>query len=277
MRVMVVIKATASSEAGEGLKPSSEGVRVHFSGANRDVTDGPFAETKELIAGFWLWDVQSLDEAVEWVKRCPNPMKEDTEIEIRPAYEMQDFAENDPTGEIAAREDDLRQSSASSIENSEDERAILDLMAKWRSALENKDVESMMEDYQDDAVLFDACPPYKAVGVQAIKKTWEACLPYFPDEFKSEHRDLQVQVDGDVAFVYGIHHFVPTPSDHPCGQTWMRISIGLKRIEGDWRVAHEHCSLPFNPMNNQAWYITDPSKLEMPDYSAGSSEGGLQQ
>ena len=118
MRVMVIIKATGESEAGqmpdtelltamgkyneelvkagvmlagEGLHPSARGKRVRFAGANRTVTDGPFAETKELIAGFWLWQVKSMDEAVEWVKRCPNPMHGESEIEIRRVFEAEDF------------------------------------------------------------------------------------------------------------------------------------------------------------------------------------------
>ncbi|KWE70744.1 dehydrogenase [Burkholderia ubonensis] len=118
MRVMVIVKATQESEAGEmpdtellaamgryneelvkagvmlageGLHPSSRGKRVRFSGPGRSVIDGPFAETKELIAGFWMWQVKSMDEAVEWVKRCPNPMKGDSEIEIRPVFEAEDF------------------------------------------------------------------------------------------------------------------------------------------------------------------------------------------
>lgn len=134
MRVMVLVKATAHSEAGampseelmlemgrfneelvkagvmkagEGLRPSSAGVRVHFSGRERMVTDGPFAETKELVAGFWLWEVKSIEEAVEWVKRCPNPMPEDSDIEIRPLYEMADFAEADPDGEVEKLEERL--------------------------------------------------------------------------------------------------------------------------------------------------------------------------
>lgn len=135
MRVMVFVKATKSSEAGEmpseqlmsdmgrfneqlveagimkegaGLKPSSQGLRIHFSGANRTVLDGPFAETKELVAGYWLWEVDSLEEAAEWVKRCPNPMLEDSDIEIRPLYEMADFAELDPSGEFARQEEKLQ-------------------------------------------------------------------------------------------------------------------------------------------------------------------------
>ncbi len=118
MRCMVMVKATADSEAGvmpserllaemgwfneelvkagvmlegEGLHPSSKGVRVRFSGKQRSVVDGPFAETKELVAGFWLWQVKSMDEAVEWVRRCPNPFEGESEIEIRPVFEADDF------------------------------------------------------------------------------------------------------------------------------------------------------------------------------------------
>jgi len=136
MRVMVIVKATKESEAeispgdekmlkemgafneelvkagimlaGDGLKPSKYGKRVKFSGKNRTVTDGPFAETKELIAGYWLWKVASMEEAVNWVKRCPNPMPTESDIEIRPLYETDDFAGADPTGEIRKQEDELR-------------------------------------------------------------------------------------------------------------------------------------------------------------------------
>ena len=120
MRFMVIVKATKDSEAGalpsvelltamgkyneelakagillagEGLQPSSKGARVRFSGAKRTVVDGPFAETKELVAGFWLWKVKSKEEAIEWVKRCPNPMPGDSEIEIRQVFEAEDFGE----------------------------------------------------------------------------------------------------------------------------------------------------------------------------------------
>jgi hypothetical protein len=134
MKVAVLVKATKDSEAGvmptpellaamgqfneslvkagvllagEGLKPSRHGKRVHFSGRQRTVTDGPFTETKELVAGFWLWQVHSIEEAVEWVKRCPNPMLTDSDIEIRQVFEMEDFAEN-LTPEVRAQEEDLR-------------------------------------------------------------------------------------------------------------------------------------------------------------------------
>lgn len=135
MRVMVMVKATADSEAGrmpgtellaamgafneelvkagvmlagEGLHPSVRGKRVRFSGAQRSVVDGPFAETRELVAGFWLWNVRSMDEALEWVRRCPNPMEGDSEIEIRPVFEAEDFGA-EFTPELRAQEDRLRE------------------------------------------------------------------------------------------------------------------------------------------------------------------------
>jgi hypothetical protein len=91
--------------AGEGLHPSSKGARVRFSGGKKSVIDGPFAETKELVAGFWLWQVKSREEAIEWLKRAPF---EDTEVEIRQIFEAADFAPSDPTGEIRKKEEDLR-------------------------------------------------------------------------------------------------------------------------------------------------------------------------
>ena len=135
MRVMVIVKATKNSEAGvmpsekliadmgafneelvkagimlagDGLHPSRKGKRVRFSGGRKSVIDGPFAETKELIAGFWIWQVKSMEEALEWVRRCPDPMPgEESELEIRPVYEAEDFGA-EFTPELRAREERLR-------------------------------------------------------------------------------------------------------------------------------------------------------------------------
>ena len=134
MRFMVMVRATKDSEggalpeekllaemgrfneelvkagvmlAGEGLQPSSKGARVRFSGTKRTVIDGPFAETKELIAGFWLWQVKSKDEAIEWVKRCPNPFYGESEIEIRQLFEAEDFGA-EFTPELREQEERLR-------------------------------------------------------------------------------------------------------------------------------------------------------------------------
>jgi hypothetical protein len=138
MRFMILLKATKDSEtgvlpdeklltemgkyneelanagvlrAGEGLHSSAKGARVHFSGTKRTVIDGPFAETKELLAGFWLWDVPSLEDAIEWVKRCPNPMGEEAEIEIRQVFEPDDFGPAF-TRELREQEERLRQQTA---------------------------------------------------------------------------------------------------------------------------------------------------------------------
>jgi hypothetical protein len=134
MKFMIIVKASKASEAGEmpdtelltamgnyneelskagillageGLHPSSKGARVRFSGKDRTVTDGPFAETKELIAGFWLWEVGSLQEAIDWVKRCPNPHDEDSDIEIRQVFSADDFGEA-LTPELRDQEERLR-------------------------------------------------------------------------------------------------------------------------------------------------------------------------
>jgi hypothetical protein len=97
--------------AGEGLHPSSKGKRVRFSGTKRTVIDGPFAETKELVAGFWLWQVKSMEEAVEWIKRCPNPTGTESVIELRPVFEAEDFGA-ELTPELRAQEERLREQAA---------------------------------------------------------------------------------------------------------------------------------------------------------------------
>jgi PhnB protein len=139
MKVMVIVKASPASEAGkmpsqelltamgnfneelvkagimesgDGLRPSKEGLRVRFSGDQRVVTTGPFTETNELIAGYWVWNVNSMEEALKWVKKCPNPMEDESDIEIRPFYSMEDFAEFDSEGKVAAQEEELRHTMA---------------------------------------------------------------------------------------------------------------------------------------------------------------------
>ncbi|MBI1358500.1 MAG: YciI family protein [Acidobacteria bacterium] len=141
MKVMVMVKATPESEAGQmpgqelltamgrfneelvnagvmlagdGLHPTSKGARVHFDGDDRTVIDGPFAETKELVAGFWIWEVKSMEDAIEWVKRCPSPMESSSDIEIRPIFTMDDFGDmmtpelREQEARIMARAEELR-------------------------------------------------------------------------------------------------------------------------------------------------------------------------
>ncbi len=256
-------------KSGEGLKPSSLGTRVRFSGADRTVTKGPFTETNELVAGFWMWEVGSMEEAIEWVRKCPNPMLEASDIEIRPCYGPEDFATADPTGQLRQDEHALAERISGM---SEDEAAIRRLISKWSDALEAKDLDGLVADYTDDAVLFDAIPPYKVVGKAAIREVWANCLPYFPEQFKSGHRDIVIHVSGDTAIMYGLHHFIPTPADHPSGQTWLCVTVGYRRIDGQWKTIHDHISTPFNPMNSQAWFIRDPNTIDMPDYGPACGE-----
>jgi uncharacterized protein (TIGR02246 family) len=147
------------------------------------------------------------------------------------------------------------------------EKELRQLITNWSKAVESLDAARIVADYTPDVVSYDAIPPYKSVGPEKIKAAWECCLPYFPQSFKSEHRDLEFHIDGDLAVVHGLHHFVPEQPDHPCGQTWMRVTVCYRRVNGQWKVFHEHISLPFNPMNNQAWHISSPDNLDVPDYS----------
>ncbi len=136
-----------------------------------------------------------------------------------------------------------------------DETAIRTLIADWNRAVEARDAAAIVAAYTPDTVLFDAIPPGRTVGAEAIAALWTNCFPYFPERFRSEHKDLVVEVDGDVAFVHGLHHFVPEPADHPSGATWMRVTACYRRIDGAWRVAHEHVSIPFDPMSGKAAFI----------------------
>lgn len=139
-----------------------------------------------------------------------------------------------------------------------DEDRIRDLIAGWSRAVEAKDAEAAVSAYTPETVLYDVMPPYRTVGAEAIREVWERAFPYFPDSFRSEHRDLSISVDGDVAFAHALHRFVPDPPDHPCGATWMRVTACYRRTTDGWRVAHEHVSVPFDPETGQAAFITEP-------------------
>lgn len=222
---------------GECLTSATEAVTV---AKDQMISDGPFAETREVIGGILHLEARDREHAVELMKKHPG-------LQIGP-FEIR------AAGQIGDPETEIR-----------------NLIKNWSQALERKDAEAMMEHYLEEAVLFDAVPPYKTVGRDAIRAAWKSCFPFFPERFRSEHRDLVVQVDGNCAFAFGVHHFVPE-EEHPCGQTWMRLSLGFRRVDGQWKLAHEHVSIPFNPMNDQAWKIQDPSRLETPGYAGCGKE-----
>lgn len=237
-----VLRAGRHFLGGDCLCPGSTGRTVRMVNGKVQVKDGPYAETKEVLGGILHLEARDLEHAVELISAHPGLHM--GPFEIREGMAPETLLAVSPEEEIRA------------------------LIGAWSRALEAKDVDTMMSHYLEDAVLFDAIPPYKVVGRDKIAHAWRSCLPFFPDSFRSEHRDLTVQVEGTVAFVFGIHHFAVDDPNHPCGQTWMRVSLGLRKVGGGWKVAHEHISIPFNPMDNQAWMIADPDKVEAPDYGA---------
>jgi uncharacterized protein (TIGR02246 family) len=149
----------------------------------------------------------------------------------------------------------------------EDVATIRRLIADWSRAVERKDPAAIVANYTSETVLFDAIPPARTVGKDAIAAIWQQCLPYFPERFRFEHRDLAVEVDGDLAFAHGFAHFAPEPADHPSGATWMRVTVCFKRTDGRWHVVHEHVSVPFDPMTGKAEMI--PTLDEPASHVAG--------
>ncbi len=229
MKVMVIVKATQDSEAGvmpseemlremgnfnealvkagimlsgDGLYPSSAGARVRFSGKERSVINGPFPETKELIAGFWIWQVKSMEEAIEWVKRCPNPMLGESEIEVRRVFATEDLAAQDPTGEIRAQEERLTQE---------------------------------MESYRLDGPRFETTKGMIIAGLSRnynaetrvqIPEIWKRFVPSLgkiPTQMGSETFGVCYGGDKDGSFEYMAGVEVQSTSDLPSGFTHLRL------------------------------------------------------
>ncbi len=137
----------------------------------------------------------------------------------------------------------------------EDEAELRGLMDKWSRALEAKDLGGLTAGYASDILLFDVKPPYQVAGLEAYRAVWEQCLPYFPAEFRSERHELKIEVSGDLAFAHCLHRIKPVDQDHPAGHTWLRVTVCYRRIDGHWQVAHEHVSIPFDPMSGKAVFI----------------------
>lgn len=130
---------------------------------------------------------------------------------------------------------------------------ILQLMANWRNALEARDLHRMLANYTPRTVLFDCKPPHHLVGVEAIRNCWEQCLPYFPEKFRSEHANVEVMVNGDLAFFHGFHRFVALVDEEKWKDSfhWLRVTVCFQKVDGNWTVVHEHVSMPFDPMTGQ--------------------------
>ncbi len=138
-----------------------------------------------------------------------------------------------------------------------DEAALRQLIADQQRAICAKDVDALMAPYAAEFVAYDAIPPFQTNGVDAWRQTWASCLPYFPAEFAIEPRDLRLTVSGDAAFAHWVFRFTGPEKDHPAMQSWMRLTACYRKVGGAWRIVHEHCSVPFDPMTSKALLTLD--------------------
>jgi uncharacterized protein (TIGR02246 family) len=279
MRFMILVKATKDSEAGamppeslfrdmanyhdelqkagmlldaSGLQPTKKGWRIGYTGQKRTFTDGPFAETKEIVAGYTLIQAKSREEAIEWTKCFPNPSLDGgtAAIEVRQVYEIDDFAPSREVERFRAMDTTMRTSGDAA--SSPDQADIKKLIEEQVKAICAKDVERIMKNYAPDVTAFDVKPPTQIRGVEAWRRTWAECLPYFPQTFGIEMRDVEIDVSGDLAYSHWIQRFTGPEKHHPAQQMWLRITGCYKRSGGAWRIVHEHVSVPFDPMSGKA-------------------------
>jgi uncharacterized protein (TIGR02246 family) len=146
---------------------------------------------------------------------------------------------------------------ATAANKKDDKAAIRQLIDEFNNALSKKDLNRMLANYASDVIVFDAKPPFHTKGAIAWKHTWEACLPYFPDSFQVEIRDLNIIVGIDMAIAHYIFRIVVDDKSHDAAQTWMRATSCYKKLQGKWKVVHEHGSVPFNPHTLQAVFTLD--------------------
>ena len=140
----------------------------------------------------------------------------------------------------------------------QDEAQIRQLIAEVSSAICAKDVDRIMSYYDPEVVFFDVKPPFQTNGADALRRTWQECLPYFPDSFSIESRDLRVIVGGDLAIAHWLNRFTGMETNHPAMQTWLRFTTVCQRKQGKWQVVHEHGSVPFDPHTSQAVFTLNP-------------------
>jgi ketosteroid isomerase-like protein len=145
-------------------------------------------------------------------------------------------------------------------DTTQDEAALRATIARWRTAFAAKNIDGLTADYAPDIVLFDVRPPYRHVGIPAIKKLWQHALLHFPASFTSEHHDLHIEISNGLAFVYGLHHITsPTDPHHPACGSYVRVTACFRKIAGQWKAIHEHVSFPVDPTTGRLVPITDPT------------------
>jgi uncharacterized protein (TIGR02246 family) len=268
---MIVVKATKDSEAGKfpldsekvfeamttyheelekagmlldasGLQPSSKGWRVKYRGGKRTVTDGPFIESKELIAGYTFIQVKSREEALEWTKRFPNPVGEgaEAEIEVRQLYELEDLGPSD----AIERFRDIEGRRKSQLATSNDEAAIRALIERWAKAVREENRAGIRADHDPAMLMFDVPPPFLSRGLDAYMATWEMFFSMVEKPVAFAFHDVQVTCGQDVGFATAIGRCVNIDTNGKREPLEFRLTMGLRKTEGRWRVMHEHHSLP---------------------------------
>ncbi|GAB4443105.1 MAG: DUF4440 domain-containing protein [Cyanobacteria bacterium J069] len=223
----------------DGLHPPSAGARVTFSGGHPKVTEGAAPGVKEVLGGYWLIQVNSKAEAIEWASRCPASANET--IEVRQVQEFDDFSA-DIQQEIAKFPDLLVP---------QNEAQIRQLVHDQQRAICAKDLEQIMSRYADEVIIFDVKPPFQTKGKDAVRQLWKDCLPYFPDAFEMETQDLTIFVNDNLAAAHWLFH-LQGAQDHPATQMWMRATAVCQKHQDEWQILHEHISVPFNPETGQA-------------------------
>ncbi|MBD2095970.1 nuclear transport factor 2 family protein [Trichocoleus sp. FACHB-591] len=238
----------------EGLHPPSMGARVTFSEGNPQVTEGVSPDVKEVLGGYWMIQVNSKEEAIAWAARCPASNNET--IEIRQVQEFEDFPED--VQEAAAEFTESFSNTTTATEQTHTaETQIRQLIVEQQQAICSKDVDQIMSCYAHEIILFDVKPPFQTKGKEAVRQLWEDSLPYFPDSFEMEIRDLTVTANDNLATAHWLFRF-QGEQDHPATQMWMRATAVYQKHQGNWQILHEHISVPFDPTTVQASLTLDP-------------------
>lgn len=237
----------------DGLHPPSTGGRVSFKGGKPTVTEGVSPAVKEVLGGYWMIQVNSKDEAIAWASRYPASPNET--IEIRQVQEFADFPED--VQQVVDKFPDVAHTTATSKTHHSDEAQIRQFIADQQRAICTKDVDHIMSHYANDAILFDAKPPFQTKGKEAIHQLWKDCLPCFPSPSEMETRDLTLAVHDGLATAHWLFRFKGEP-DHPATQLWMRATAVCQKNQDTWQILHEHISVPFDPETAQAVLTLNP-------------------
>lgn len=237
----------------EGLYPPSAGARVTFNGGNPKVTQGVSPNVKEVLGGYWMIQVDSKEEAIAWASRCP--ASDNEIIEIRQVQEFEDFPED--VQQEVAKFPEMPVSDTTSAIATTNEAQIRQLISEQQRVICAKDVNQIMAHYADEVILFDVKPPFQTKGKEAVRRVWSECLPYFPNAFEMETRDLTIAVNDDLATAHWLFRF-QGEQDHPAMQQWLRATAVCQKHQGDWQILHEHISVPFNPQTSQAVLTLNP-------------------